>query len=126
MLTIHKRPEVGHLNRNSQLSSNAPPMPGIPPQQLNIDRCIICRCISYNRLPPLYGLLVQCWITCNPDSITPQMHNVHVPQLLKYASKRCCSIDMSRPRTQRNRPFAYTRLCSKKKFWESFGHPSLQ
>ena len=31
---------VGHLNGNSQLSSNAPPMPGLPPQRLNIDRCI--------------------------------------------------------------------------------------
>ena len=30
----------GHLNRNSQLWSNAPPMPGLPPQQLNNDRCI--------------------------------------------------------------------------------------
>ena len=38
-------PGVGHLNRNSQLSSNAPPMPGLPPppQRLNIDRCIIAR-----------------------------------------------------------------------------------
>ena len=35
-------PGVGHLNGNSQLSSNAPPMPGLPPpQRLNIDRCII-------------------------------------------------------------------------------------
>ena len=33
-------PGVGHLNGNSQLSSNAPPMPGLPPQRLNIDRCI--------------------------------------------------------------------------------------
>ena len=32
---------VGHLHENSQLSSNAPPMPGLPPpQRLNIDRCI--------------------------------------------------------------------------------------
>ena len=31
---------VGHLNGNSQLSSNAPPMPGLPPQRLNIDRYI--------------------------------------------------------------------------------------
>ena len=31
---------VGHLNKNSQFSSNAPPMPGLPPQRLNIDRCI--------------------------------------------------------------------------------------
>ena len=42
ILTIHKCPGVGHLNRNSQLSSNAPPMPGLPPpQQLKIDRCIV-------------------------------------------------------------------------------------
>ena len=38
-------PWGGHLNRNSQLRSNAPPMPGLPtlppPQQLDIDRCII-------------------------------------------------------------------------------------
>ena len=37
-------PGVRHLNGNSPLSSNAPPMPGLPaapPQQLNIDRCII-------------------------------------------------------------------------------------
>ena len=39
-------PGVGHLNGNSQLSSNAPPMPGLPPtpppprRRLNIDRCI--------------------------------------------------------------------------------------
>ena len=37
-------PGVGHLNGNSQLSSNALPMPGLPPppppQRLNIDRCI--------------------------------------------------------------------------------------
>ena len=39
-------PGVGHLNGNSQLSSNAPPMPGLPPQRLNIDRCISC----YNQL----------------------------------------------------------------------------
>ena len=34
---------VGHLNGNSQLSSNVPPMPGLPPpppQRPNIDRCI--------------------------------------------------------------------------------------
>ena len=33
---------MGHLNGNSQLSSNAPPMPGLPspPQRFNIDRCI--------------------------------------------------------------------------------------
>ena len=39
ILTIHKCPAGGHLNRNSQLSSNAPPMPGLPPtpQRLNID-----------------------------------------------------------------------------------------
>ena len=36
-------PGVGHLNGNFQLSSNAPPMPGLPPQRLNIDRCIILR-----------------------------------------------------------------------------------
>ena len=43
------RPVVGFLtvlmalNGNSQLSSNAPPMPGLPhpPQQLNNDRCIM-------------------------------------------------------------------------------------
>ena len=28
---VHKCPGVGHLNRNSQLSSNAPPVPGLPP-----------------------------------------------------------------------------------------------
>ena len=37
-------PGVGHLNGNSQLSSNAPPTAGSsplpPPQRLNIDRCI--------------------------------------------------------------------------------------
>ena len=33
-------PGVGHLNGNSQLTSNAPPMAGLPPQRLNIDRCI--------------------------------------------------------------------------------------
>ena len=34
-------PGVGHLNGNSQLSSNPPPMtPPPPPQRLNIDRCI--------------------------------------------------------------------------------------
>ena len=31
-------PWGGHLNRNSQLRSKAPPMPGLTPQQLNIDR----------------------------------------------------------------------------------------
>ena len=39
-----QHPRVGHLNGNSQHSSNAPPMPGLPPQRLNIDRCIICSC----------------------------------------------------------------------------------
>ena len=31
ILTIHKCPAVGHLNRNVQLGSNALPMPGLPP-----------------------------------------------------------------------------------------------
>ena len=31
VLTTHKCPGVGHLNRNSQLSSNAPPIPVPPP-----------------------------------------------------------------------------------------------
>ena len=42
-------PGAGLLNRKTDLSSNPPPMPGLPPppppppspQQLNIDRCII-------------------------------------------------------------------------------------
>ena len=29
-------PGVGHLNGNSQLSSNAPPMPGLPPSGLTL------------------------------------------------------------------------------------------
>ena len=33
-------PGVGHLNGNFKLSSYAPPMPSLPHQQLNIDRCI--------------------------------------------------------------------------------------
>ena len=44
--------EVGHLNENSQLSSNAPPMPGLPPppQRLNIDRCITDMQVRYSRV----------------------------------------------------------------------------
>ena len=31
-----KCPGVGHLNRNSQLSSNVPPLPGLPPSSLTL------------------------------------------------------------------------------------------
>lgn len=40
LLTSDNVPGVGHLNRKNDLSSNPPPMPGLPPLQLNIDRCI--------------------------------------------------------------------------------------
>ena len=43
ILTIHKCPALGHLNRNSQLSSNAPPMPGLPPSSLTLIGAYITR-----------------------------------------------------------------------------------
>ena len=40
-LTEDDFPGAGHLNRKTDLSSNLPPMPGLPPpQQLNTDGCI--------------------------------------------------------------------------------------
>ena len=54
-------PGVGHLNGNSQLSSNAPPMPGLsPPQRLNIDRCIKRKycVISTLYLPGLFDIFI--------------------------------------------------------------------
>ena len=44
----HKCPGVGHLNKNSQLSSNTRPLPDLPPQQLNIDRCIMVWVLHVN------------------------------------------------------------------------------
>ena len=49
-------PGVGHLNGNSQLSSNAPPMPSLPPQRLNIDRC---RSINYHRSTDIIGRFME-------------------------------------------------------------------
>ena len=43
LLTMVNFPGVGHLNWKDDRSSNPPPLPGLPPQQLNIDRCIIIK-----------------------------------------------------------------------------------
>ena len=40
LLTMVNFPGVGHLNWKDDRSSNPPPFPGLPPQQLNTDRCI--------------------------------------------------------------------------------------
>ena len=55
LLTSDNVPGVGHLNRTNDLSSNPPPMPGLPPQQLNIDRCITCtKSIVRGTFAPLF------------------------------------------------------------------------
>ena len=41
LLTMVNFPGVGHLNWKDDQSSNPPPLPGLPPQRLNIDRCIM-------------------------------------------------------------------------------------
>ena len=51
-------PGVGHLNGNSQRSSNAPPMPSLPHQRLNIDRCIK-PCVSWKSYIQLYILCTK-------------------------------------------------------------------